>query len=153
MQLHQESEAVDSEIIEGQAVQGANRHENDTHLLAVPTAGATPSFSPYTVEEWRVPSTILSQLPPSIKCVNLDVELEGTEQDVEAHIRDRPKWAEIDRALADLPNLERVAIRRVVEQPPFYAQWTKREHDILLEKLPLIREKKLLQLHWCVCKC
>ena len=128
--------------------------DDDDDNTGPATADAAVSTSPpstaFSAEEWRAASIILSQLPACTKSVNLDVELEGSETDVETHLSDLPKWEEIDRSLAKLPKLELVSIRRVKEHSPFFLQWTKKEHDLLLKKLPTLRERKLLQLHWYV---
>ncbi|KIP09923.1 hypothetical protein PHLGIDRAFT_18456 [Phlebiopsis gigantea 11061_1 CR5-6] len=51
-------------------------------------------------------------------------------------------------ALLKLPQLEKVSIRKVKERYPFVVQWTKGQHDLITAKLPALRDKRVLCLHW-----
>lgn len=117
------------------------------------TASAVTPLAMFTEQEWRGPAIILSHLPPTVKSVCLDVELDGTEEAVRTHLRDVPDWSAIEDALLKLPSLERVSIRRVSENPPFMLPWSKAQHDTILRRLPALREKRLLTLHWYVRRC
>lgn len=159
MQYRPQTDGLDSDApVENQLEYITDDHDNGhdanapadgpADTPAVSTPSATPAPTIFTAEEWRAPRTILSQLPSCMKSVSLDVELEGPPESVAAHLRDVPDWAAIDAALARLPSLERVSVRRLKEHAPFFVQWTKAEHDLLLEKLPVLRERKVLHLHW-----
>lgn len=117
---------------------------------SAPAAQTRPVPDPFTAEEWRAPSVIFSQLPPSTKMVSLDIELEGTPEAVRTSLENGPAWKELERALLQLPSLEKVFIRRVKEKYPFVALWTKAQHELILRKLPALQERKLLLLHWYV---
>lgn len=118
----------------------------------IPSAGSAISkATPFTDEEWRVPLVVLSRLPASTKTVMLDVELEGTNDAVYAHLQGVSVWQQLDKVLAKLPALEKFSIRRVKEQRA--AQWTKAQHDLIVRELPSLRRKKVLGCHWYVAPC
>jgi hypothetical protein len=153
MQYRPTLDGLDTEVpIETQLDQYNNHDAENPQAPAELQPASTTSIpaSPvaFTPEEWRASLVILSQLPTCTKFVNLGVELEGTDAVIEEHLSNIPNWAEIDCALAKLSSLERVAIHRMKEHAPFFAQWTKAQHDLLLRQLPTLRERKLLQLHW-----
>lgn len=151
MPMRREIDAVDAETARNRENADADGEQPATAGSATQVESAPPKPTLFTIEEWRALLVILSQLPASTKTVSLDIELEGTNDAVYAHLRAQPNWQQLDSILAKLPALERVAIRRVKEDHPYIAHWTKAQHDLIIRKLPSLREKKVLSLqYWYV---
>ncbi|GJE86424.1 hypothetical protein PsYK624_025040 [Phanerochaete sordida] len=143
MPVRREIDAVDAETAREQA--------DGTGTSAEPSGIPVPAPSKpglFTLEEWRAPLAILSQLPTNTKSVSLNVELEGTNDAIYTHLREKVDWQQLDSILAKLPALESFSLRRVKEQLPYTAPWTKAQHDLIIRKLPSLRERQVLGCRW-----
>lgn len=120
--------------------------ETPTGGTGTPQQSAPPPPTFYTANEWHTPLVVLSQLPPTVVDITLGIELVGSDDDIQSHLKSVPVWVDYEKHLLQLPALQIVRIRmlKTITDVVVPVEWDKVNRAYIASQMPVLAEKKLL---------